>query len=139
MKSSQAGFTILEILVLVVALAVVGIIAYPKYRTMLYQSREGRTKASLGELRGALAIYYSDHFGIYPSDEGDPQTRLVRFLVPHYIKKVPSVDLTHYHPKLNTIQDRFNHKGDWFYVFLDGFIGVNCGHPDTKGEAISNW
>ena len=55
---------------MVVVLGVTAVITVPKFVNMLHQSREGRTKAHLGDLRGALAIYYSDNFGLYPSDEG---------------------------------------------------------------------
>ena len=140
MKKNQNGFTILELVVMVVVLGVIAAITVPKFKTMLYQSREGRTKASLGDLRGALAIFYSDNFGKYPSDEGSPTTRLSSALVPKYLKKMPSVDLPHLHSKrLNTVQDRITDGGDWVYATLDGFVAVNCTHNDTKGAPVSNW
>jgi type II secretory pathway pseudopilin PulG len=140
MKKNQSGFSILEIIVMVVVLGVVGVITVPKFKTMLHQSREGRTKSGLGELRGALAIYYSDNFGLYPSDEAAPDHLLHDVLVPKYLKKIPAVDLTHIHPgKARTVQNELNDKGDWFYTTLDGFVGVNCTHEDTKGVVISNW
>jgi hypothetical protein len=139
-RKPVAGLTFLEALVMVVVLGVVFAVTFPKFRVMLYQSREGRTKAHLGDLRGALAIYYSDNFGLYPSDEGTPTTRLSKSLVPQYIKSMPSVDLVHYHPKkLNTVEDRFDDSGDWVYTTLHGFVAVNCLHTDTKGQAISSW
>jgi Tfp pilus assembly protein PilE len=137
---SERGMTILDVVIMVVVLAVIGAITYPQFRLMVLESREGRTKASLGDLRGAIAIYYSDNFGLYPSDEGTPDTRLRAALTPQYIKAVPGVDLPHHYSKsLNTIQDRFTGEGDWVYSMLNGFVAVNSDKTDTKGEPISNW
>ncbi|MBV9080333.1 MAG: hypothetical protein JO102_04350, partial [Elusimicrobia bacterium] len=76
MNRPTAGLSIVELLAVLAVLVVVAVITVPKFRRELYQSREGKTKTHLGELRGALAVYYSDNFGLYPSDEGTPQTRL---------------------------------------------------------------
>lgn len=140
MRRHEKGFAILELIVMVVVIGVIAAIAVPKFKKTLHASREGRTKASLGDLRGALSIYYSDNFGIYPLDEGTPETRLREQLVPKYLKDIPRVELTHLHPeKLNTVQNQFDDKGDWMYTTLDGFVAVNCLHVDTKGAPISNW
>lgn len=125
---------------IIVVLGVVASITVPKFLLMLHQSREARTKSHLGDLRGALAIYYSDNFGRYPSDEGTPETRLANALVPQYLKRIPDVELRHYYSRnLNTVQDRFDDQGDWMYSMLNGFVAVNSLRLDTKGEVISSW
>ncbi len=140
MNKRQAGFTIIEIVVMVVVLGAIAAITVPKFKTMLYQSREGRTKSGLGDIRGALAIYYADNFSIYPSDEGTPETRLSVCLVPKYFKKMPVVDLPHLHPgKKSSVQNQIDDQGDWSYVTLDGLANVNCTHNDTKQSIISEW
>jgi len=137
---SQSGITILEAIIMIVILGVIGAITYPQFRTMLYQSREGRTKTSLGDIRGAIAIYYSDNFGLYPSDTGKPDTRLSSALVPTYLEEMPSVEIQHHHSKkMNTVHDRVDDGGDWAYSTLNGFVRVNCTHQDTEGEPISGW
>ena len=93
-----------------------------------------------GDLRGALAIYYSDNFGLYPSDDGPPEKRLSTSIVPKYLKTMPSVDLPHlYSEPLNTVQDRFDNRGDWVYSTLNGFVAVNSWKPDASGRPISSW
>ena len=139
-RRHQSGITVVEIIIMLIVLAVVGVITVPKFRLMAQQSNEGRTKANLGDIRGALAIYYSDNFGLYPSDEGTPEDRLVSALTPNYIKKIPPVELPHLFPEnLNTVQDRMNDKGDWVYTTLNGFITVNSSKMDTGDEPLSNW
>lgn len=125
---------------MIAVLGVVAAITVPKFKLMLHQSREGRTKASLGELRGAIAVYYSDNFGLYPSDDGTPETRLSSALVPAILPAMPAVDLPHHHSApLNTVSDRVDDSGDWFYTAVDGFVGVNCTHLDTESKPISDW
>ena len=139
MKQTK-GFTILEVIILVAVLAVVGVITLPKFRLMLYRSREARTKTNLAELRGALAIYYSDNQGLYPSDQGTPETRLKDIFVPRYVKAIPPTTLTHlYGSEKTTIESRLDDQGDWVYSIVDGFIGVNSLKTDTKGKPISGW
>ena len=107
-KKENSGFTILEIVIIVAVLAVVGAITVPKFRTMLIKSRESYTKANLADIRGAVAIYYSDNYGLFPSDVGTPETRLSSSIVPQYLPEMPKVKLTHHHFKrLNTVEDRF--------------------------------
>ena len=125
---------------MVVVIGVIMAIAVPKFQKMVRTSREGRTKSSLGDLRGALSIYYSDNAGIYPLDNGTPQQRLHLTLVPKYLKAIPKVELNHFHSeRKDTVQDRFDDAGDWMYATLDGFVAVNCTHVDTKGVPISTW
>lgn len=139
-NQSQSGLTLLEILVMSAVVGAILFITLPKFKTMIYHSREGRTKTNLGDLRGALSIYYSDNFGLYPSDEGTPETRLSNCLVPKYLKKIPPVDLAHLHSeKKSTIQDKIDDGGDWMYTTLDGYVAVNCTHADTKGNPVSIW
>jgi len=137
---SQSGITILEVVIILLVLGIVVAVTYPQFKTIIYQSREGRTKSNLGDLRGALAIYYSDNFGLFPSDEGTPETRLSSTLTPHYLKEIPCVELPHLYPKkLNTVQDRFTGQGDWVYTTLHGFVAVNSYKLDTRGDYISKW
>jgi len=137
---SVSGMSILEMVAIVTVLSVVAAITFPKFQRMLYQSREGRTKANLGDIRGAIAIYYSDHYGLFPSDNGLPETRLSKALVPTYLEVLPAVDLLHlYKEKLNTVNDRLDDGGDWVYGTLEGHIYVNSTRLDTEEQPISGW
>lgn len=130
----------MELLMIITALTVLIVITFPKFRLMVIQSREGRTKNNLAELRGALSIYYSDNYGLYPSDQGTPDTRLTQTLTPRYLKSIPYTDLAHlYGKKRNTVEDRLDDQGDWVYSLVDGYIFVNSLKADSKGHAISRW
>jgi len=139
-KQSRAGLTFMELLIVITALTVLAVITFPKFRLMIMQSREGRTKNNLAKLRGTLSIYYSDNAGLYPSDLGTPETRLRTAFTPKYIDRIPYTELSHlYGKKKNTIQDRIDDQGDWVYSLIDGYIGVNSLKIDSKGREISKW
>jgi general secretion pathway protein G len=54
-----------------IVVSIIGIlasIAIPKFADMLRKSKEGTLKGNLGAIRSALAIYYADMEGWYPSN-----------------------------------------------------------------------
>ncbi|MDR2191572.1 MAG: prepilin-type N-terminal cleavage/methylation domain-containing protein, partial [Endomicrobium sp.] len=60
MKNSGA-FSAIELLIAVAVIVILSIIAVPKITSVLVKSNENATKASLGALRTAIAMYYGDH------------------------------------------------------------------------------
>ena len=65
----QAGFTMIEILIVVVIIAVLAGVAFPVGRSMIARSREA---ACLGNLRGigvGLQLYLQDHNQLLPTME----------------------------------------------------------------------
>ncbi len=63
------GFTLIEVLVvstIIALLATIGIVSYTAFNK---QARDGRRKADMEELRGALELYRSNN-GVYPSPAG---------------------------------------------------------------------
>jgi type II secretory pathway pseudopilin PulG len=135
-----SGLTLVEMLIILTVIGVIGAVTIPKFHQKLIQAREARTKSNLADLRGALAIYFSDNNGKYPPDDGTPETRLKDFFIPRYLKSIPKVELPHLHKEsLTTIDIAPGDGGNWFYQKEDGFVGVNCTHKDSKGEDISNW
>lgn len=136
----KSGLSALEILIMLTVLFIVAAVTYPKFRALARQSHEASTKNRLGRLRGAVSIYYAENFGLYPSDRGDPATRLSSSVVPRYLSEMPAVDLPHFHPDpLGTVQEKVTGAGDWYYGMLDGRVGVNSLHADTKGQPITSW
>ncbi|MFN0118839.1 MAG: type II secretion system protein [Elusimicrobiota bacterium] len=136
----KRGTSFMEALFIIVIVGVVFAITYPQFREMLYKSREARTKSALGQLRGAIEIYYSDNFGLYPLDSGTPETRLVSDLTPKYLPQIPFVDLVHYHStQLNTVENKITGVGNWYYTTLNGEVTVNSIYLDTKQTPISSW
>ena len=116
---------------------------HSKLSDMLRKSNEGATKGSLGALRSAIAMYYGDHEGNYPSAD------IVKELTENgkYINEIPYAYCPPHHGKSNNIItkdfDKNKDKGGWAYKADDeedgtgkvkGQIWVNCSCTDSKGN-----
>ena len=77
MKRKEKGFTLIEIVVVMVLLGVMAVIAIPKYIDLTLQAKIASTQADLGALRSTLNIQYADNAtsgnAFYPAsiDAGD--------------------------------------------------------------------
>ena len=125
----KKGFTITEIAVVVVVLALLIGFTVPKFMTLLHKAEEGSTKHKLVQMRSAIAAYYGEHQGVYPTDD-------LSSLVPQYIEKIPSVKVPGYapssHVSAGTYEESFTKTGGWAYVnnpedprFGDFFVNVD--------------
>ena len=125
----KKGFTITEIVVVVIVLALLLGVTVPKFMTLLHKAQEGSTKHKLVQVRSAIAAYYGEHQGMYPTDD-------LSSLVPAYIEKIPQVRVPGYapssHVSTGTFEESFSKTGGWAYVsnpedprFGDFFVNVD--------------
>jgi hypothetical protein len=128
---------------------IVAAIVIPKYADLQGKAKDGMTLGQLGSMRSALAIYYGDTEGQYPSN-------LVS-LVPKYLPEIPSAQ-TKKHPHTaatqiygskvcsdsgehtgGLIRDKLQDTGQWGYVndpkaSCYGQLFVDCTHRDSRGR-----
>ncbi|AKL97844.1 type II secretion system protein [Endomicrobium proavitum] len=136
------GFGKIEICIAVMIAIIFAIIVIPKLSSIIEKSKEGATKGSLGSLRSAIAMYYGDNNGVYPS------TDIIKELTDDskYIDKIPTA-YTGHHRKTNDITtsdfDKNPDTGGWAYKSDDapdstgkikGQIWINCTHTDSHGN-----
>ncbi len=125
----KKGFTVTEIVVIVVVLAVLAGFTVPKFMVLVHKAKEGSTKQKLGQLRSAIAAYYGEHQGVYPTDD-------LSSLVPQYIEKIPQANVPGYaptnHVTVGTYEQAYTKTGGWAYVndptdkhFGDVFVNVD--------------
>ena len=140
---SKNVFSAIEIVIALAIVVIIAIIAVPRFVNILRKSDEGATKGALGALRGAIAMYYGDHEGNYPSAD------IAKELTENgkYIKEIPFAICPPYHTKSNKIYtgdfDKNKDLCGWAYKADDtedgtgrvkGQIWVNCTHKDSKGN-----
>lgn len=58
-KHSQSGFTLIELVIVIVILGILAAVAIPKYEDMREQARVATLKGQLGSIRSAIAIQYA--------------------------------------------------------------------------------
>ena len=138
-RSAKRGFTLIELMIVVAIICILAAIAIPKFADLIRKSNEGSTKGNLGALKGALAVYYGQNEGSYPSDT-------LASMTPNYLANIPTSNEPPYHSKVATVANATaaNDSGGWMYDNANtdstwGTLWVNCTHTDTKGTAWNTY
>ncbi len=124
----KKGFTVTELVVMVVVLALLLGFTVPKFMTLVHKAKEGSTKHKLVQVRSAIAAYYGEHQGVYPTDD-------LSSLVPVYIEQIPKATVPGYAPSAHvstgSYTQAYTRTGGWAYVndpadprFGDFFVNV---------------
>jgi len=58
--NNQKGFTLIELVIIIVILGVLAAVAIPKYQDLTSEAKEASTRGALGGLRSAITIYYAN-------------------------------------------------------------------------------
>ena len=139
---SKKGFTLIELMIVVAIIGILAAIAIPKFAELIRKSSEGASKGNLGAIRSAMAIYYGDMEGIYPSN----MTALT--LNGKYLTTIPTSRAPNYHADSSGVTlfsvAGMTDVGGWSYNDIatsanSGNVLVSCTHTDTKGTIWSGY
>jgi len=56
---NQQGFTLIELVIIIVALGILASVAIPKYRSIVTEAKEASCKGALGGIRSGISIFYA--------------------------------------------------------------------------------
>jgi len=59
-RNDQRGFTLVELVIIIVILGLIGAVAIPKYYNMVTKAKESAAKGALGGLRSGISIFYAN-------------------------------------------------------------------------------
>jgi len=57
---NQGGFTLIELVIIIVVLGILAAVAIPKYTDISAEAREASARAALGSLRSGISIWYAN-------------------------------------------------------------------------------
>lgn len=133
--------TLMELMIVISVIAIIVMIAAPRFGTMIRTSNENNTRAQLNAIRKALSLYQTDFEGAFPSDLA-PLTQPGS----KYLSKAPAA-YTAAHGSLTSVDygatlDAGLDNGSWGYVNAGpqwGHIWVQCSHTDSKGKTWNQY
>ncbi|MBK7090162.1 MAG: prepilin-type N-terminal cleavage/methylation domain-containing protein [bacterium] len=57
---SQQGFTLIELVIIIVVLGILAAVAIPKYQDITAEAKASAAKGALGSMRSGISIYYAN-------------------------------------------------------------------------------
>lgn len=138
-KISSNGFTLIELMLVVAIIGVLSAIALPKYADLVIKSKEASVKGTLGALRSAISIYYSNNEGQFPESAAYLKSVLT---TGQYLREIPyaRVPPPANHAESNAVIGVMVDNGQWYYGGVpDGHAAISCTHQDIKGSVWSGW
>lgn len=116
-SKSESGFTLIELVIVIVILGILAAVAIPKYEDMREQARVATVKGQLGSIRSAIAIQYARNAlngsAVFPTLDGtifaDGRVPKEPINNSNVVKTTPGVDNT----------------GGWQYTSATGMVKIN--------------
>ncbi len=109
--------SLFEVIVALLIILLLTFVFYPRFLDVLRKSNEATTRANLTALRSAIAVYYGDNEGSFPS------SNIVEELLSEdgkYIKYIPEVYCPPYTNPTNEITTKpTGNSGKWAYQVED--------------------
>jgi prepilin-type N-terminal cleavage/methylation domain-containing protein len=138
------GFTLIELMIVVAIIGILAAIAIPKFADLVNKSKESAVKGSLGSIRSAISIYYSDTEGIFPASAAVTDLASALTTGNKYLDSIPSMSLPRPTPHTGSTNTVVTGAGNdtqgWLYRGSNtGILLVNCNHTDTKSSSWSLW
>lgn len=136
-NKNSKKISIFEVIVAVLIILLLTLVFYPRFLDVLRKSNEATTRANLTALRSAIAVYYGDNEGVFPSEN------IVEELLSDggkYIKYIPEAYCPPYTNPTNEITTKPTGKsGKWAYQVEDskdrqaGELWIDCDKEDSRG------
>ena len=133
MRKQEDGFTLVELVMVVIIIATIAAIIIPKFIDQVTQAKISTTKANLGTMRSAVELYAADHSGTYPST--DLTELLSNYTGTTYVRRMPVDGISTVSAVVNTQAN----AGGWYYNATNHEALPNLQTTDANGTAYTEY
>lgn len=71
MRKKQAGFSLVELMIVLVIIGILAAVGVPIYTSNMNKARQAEADATLGTIRTDLRVYYAENNNTYPDNTYD--------------------------------------------------------------------
>ena len=136
---NQGGFTLIELVIIIVILGILAAVAIPKYQDLSGEAQEASARSSLGSLRSGITIFYANQAvqtgnATWPTlaELRTPGTVMAQAIPPNpYQTTVPDSIIDGSGQAKGTV---IGTEGGWVYNSTTGEIWLN-----TDGNSENEW
>lgn len=112
----QKGFTLIELVIIIVILGILSVVAIPKYVDMQEEAREASIRGALGNMRSAISIQYAKN--ALNGSATFPAALTGSLFTDGRVPQEPV-------SKTSAVVTSFDGNGGWVYDSTTGFVQCN--------------
>jgi type II secretion system protein G len=136
----KRGFTLVELLIVIIIIAVLAAVAIPKFANSSQKSKESALRAELKLMRSAIEMFKNDNGGV-PNELADLAKEIGD--TPKYWNGTAAVNCTagnYKGPYMSSInKDPVDSSQDFAYVNTTGKVSAGAAGNDSNGKAFSTY
>ncbi|MBI3890374.1 MAG: prepilin-type N-terminal cleavage/methylation domain-containing protein [Candidatus Wallbacteria bacterium] len=130
-RNYRSGFTLIEVLMVVVILAVLAAVIIPRFTGYADKGSQSSTKTNLQTLRSAVQAYYVTNSNTWPA------STLASLLTTQggTLRVIPKESVSNSAKVVNSLDG----TGGWFYDTTNHDVFVNLNGNDTSGTPYNTY
>lgn len=128
-QKSDRGFTLIELVMVIVIIGVLSAIIVPNFVDYVGKSGASSTKANLSIMRTAIQAFRGDNTGTYPADD------LANLVTGGYLPQIPEDGVL----EVKTVVNTADGLGGWHWNTTSKVLLPNLTGNDAYGDAYSSY